>query len=691
MKKIDSLYRFVFNNIFLSQRIFAFVHKIQYYCRSLRYDDIVDVNWMIKNNHLSLLREKISNGSILYINDCVYELITKDFELFKMVHERFKYESLTTRTDAIGKLFSTNHFEAIKWIFERGYGFEMPLKRLLFTENSDPKILRYLIENRWTLLCNSILDNFTNISSTYTPEILRVFKEYTPAPITGQQAEFIINCLLESPAPLVFESLSSLFQDNIEPFYVSKHLITSDLSNYPIIEYLIEKKLCKDESFLKPIYDKLKLLFNMNEFIDKVYLLDQSNNNSNSNNEFMQQREIKLQQLIDQYFPQRFTNDSKIYTDYHENLVRIVNLPTDVIVKLLDHGLEFDITWFQNIVNYANKQFFRIWNIFKSRDQVKFLPKEIQFYPNSVERSEPLNPEFGWYRTDIYVIEFLVQQGYSPDVLYEYFEEDPLFYDLLTIRYSSLDDWKVVERLIKMGAFNFHSMMSNSIAFGQTQLFKLLYPLQDKSQDQDQSIDHHLLLDAIRGQHIEIIDLMGYDLNSRTHWLKDTSELLTIQIVYHRFENIKFMLSVFKFESFDKFLPTLLECYDRTIIELFIQYRDIAFKTLSTNWETILEASLSRYGYQSGIFAECLIRHNLISYPIKSNLDIECLSPRVRQLLQPLLDPFIHRVLLEKPLLNTNTSICDFMYLLDHQIIDTVDPYISHISNSKKKLAVSCL
>ncbi|KAF2068119.1 hypothetical protein CYY_010555, partial [Polysphondylium violaceum] len=323
----------------------------------------------------------------------------------------------------------------------------------------------------------------------------------------------------------------------------------------------------------------------------------------------------------------------------------------------------FDITWFDNSVSYANKQFFRIWNIFKSRDQIIVLPNEIQFYPNSVERSEPLNPKYGWYRTDIYVIELLVQQGYSADILKKYAEygcEQDLYYSVGTI-YSSLNDWKVVERLIKIGILSLSFMISRSIAFGHTQLFKLLYPLQDKVVK-----DKDYIIDAIWRQHIEILDFIGYDLNSSTHWfrngdftqkwcelsfLKDTyksiqqhpdadtiaTKILLNQIEYRRIENIKFMLSVFKFESFEKVLPAVLKRHDKTIIELFIQQRDIAFKSLPTNWETILESALCRYPSKNNVkLAECLIRYNLVSCPIKN-----------------------------------------------HQIIDTVDPYIQHIAEER--------
>ncbi|KAF2069153.1 hypothetical protein CYY_009531, partial [Polysphondylium violaceum] len=263
MNKIDGLYRFIFNNVILSRKIFAYVHKIQYYRRSLRYDDIVDINWMIKYNHLSLLREKLNNGSTMFVKGDVFSisngyhlLINKDFELFKRVFERYKYDFGSLELFDI--LDSINNLEAVKWIYESGYGRK--IQHLVFTKDSNPEILRYLIENNWFQVLHDSLLKDVRVSkkSTYTPEILQVFKEHMSTPITSEQAKEIIVGLLKNPIPLMFEYLSPLFQENIGPFEVSKDFHSSHLSNYPIIEYLIEKKLCQDESFLKPIYDKLK-------------------------------------------------------------------------------------------------------------------------------------------------------------------------------------------------------------------------------------------------------------------------------------------------------------------------------------------------------------------------------------------------------------------------------------------------
>ncbi|KAF2068824.1 hypothetical protein CYY_009855, partial [Polysphondylium violaceum] len=369
----------------------------------------------------------------------------------------------------------------------------------------------------------------------------------------------------------------------------------------------------------------------------------------------------------------------------------------------------FDISWFDNAVGYANKQFFRIWNIFKSRDQIIVLPNEIEFYPNSVEKWEPLNPTFGWYRTDIYIFELLVQQGYSAEFLSQTLDDAFTYYSIAR-SYSSLDDYKVVERLIKMGVLDCETMIYHSIEKDLHQLFKLIYPLRDKSQVQDQEI----LETVINTQRMELLEFLEYDATVPIDWAqinyslnqaflkngyktiqqhpdaeKVATELLETQIDRHSFENIKFMLTKFKFDCIGPFIPSILRCGDSNIVELFIQHKDTAFKDPPTrqDWERLFEDAFLHTGWDSNFsIFNSLVEHNLLPNPIASDLQkvleeevLSLISPRVLLLIKPLLDPIRHKFLLDAPLLHKDTQVHDFMYLIDTQIYDTVDPFVEHI------------
>ncbi|KAF2070955.1 hypothetical protein CYY_007728 [Polysphondylium violaceum] len=94
MGSIDTLYRDVFGNVYLSSLIFKCVHQIQINDFSFKYKDIWGVGWMITYGHIGLLRDKIKNdANRLYV--CVEELFSiianyKDISIFIALFELHK-------------------------------------------------------------------------------------------------------------------------------------------------------------------------------------------------------------------------------------------------------------------------------------------------------------------------------------------------------------------------------------------------------------------------------------------------------------------------------------------------------------------------------------------------------------------------------------------------------------------------
>ncbi|KAF2078122.1 hypothetical protein CYY_000593 [Polysphondylium violaceum] len=96
---MDRLYRSIFRNVYLSKQIFTHVSVIQQDDNSLKYDDIIEVEWMAKYGHIGLLSDKLHRGAALFYErpwdfKVFKALLKKDFEVFKIFYQRFyKYNT----------------------------------------------------------------------------------------------------------------------------------------------------------------------------------------------------------------------------------------------------------------------------------------------------------------------------------------------------------------------------------------------------------------------------------------------------------------------------------------------------------------------------------------------------------------------------------------------------------------------
>ncbi|KAF2072151.1 hypothetical protein CYY_006527 [Polysphondylium violaceum] len=122
------LYQSVFGNIFLSTKVYDHVHQSHADKYPLRYDDIVDVGWMIKYGHVGLLREKIKNNSHLYVKpkDLFSIVAKKDTQIFIYLFERYKYYALSSYDVLMKWMLQTMvNNDVIKYLFQNGYAREI--------------------------------------------------------------------------------------------------------------------------------------------------------------------------------------------------------------------------------------------------------------------------------------------------------------------------------------------------------------------------------------------------------------------------------------------------------------------------------------------------------------------------------------------------------------------------------------
>ncbi|KAF2070211.1 hypothetical protein CYY_008472 [Polysphondylium violaceum] len=121
----SEFYQQVFHNLFLSTKIFHQVREIQRDRNGLRYDDIVDVGWMISYGHVGLAKEKINNRDIQVFVDMedLFGVVadSDDTEMFISLFERFRVyanQYLFDNYVSIGKIKNT---KVIAYLVENKY------------------------------------------------------------------------------------------------------------------------------------------------------------------------------------------------------------------------------------------------------------------------------------------------------------------------------------------------------------------------------------------------------------------------------------------------------------------------------------------------------------------------------------------------------------------------------------------
>ncbi|KAF2068089.1 hypothetical protein CYY_010585, partial [Polysphondylium violaceum] len=226
--KIDS-YRSVFRNVYLATKIYNTVHQIQIDRYPLKYDDIVDVCWMLKYGHVGLVREKIKRNEYLYVDPHhLFSIVANtDTQMFISLFEKNKYSALEYYDQGFERVFKKwVNVDVVKYLFQNGYARD--LSNLDHLRLLDIKILSWLLENQWlkpTPLflisskrdrrrCRTHLYNSTR-NTNYTKDFVDLVAQYTPSPIQHAEIEVIMRYTLDDskgePCPFIFDSLSPLF------------------------------------------------------------------------------------------------------------------------------------------------------------------------------------------------------------------------------------------------------------------------------------------------------------------------------------------------------------------------------------------------------------------------------------------------------------------------------------------------
>ncbi|KAF2073281.1 hypothetical protein CYY_005410 [Polysphondylium violaceum] len=215
---VDS-YRAVFSNRYLATKIYNAVHQIQIDRSPLKYDDIVDVCWMLKYGHVGLVREKIKRNEYLYVKPKhLFSIVANtDTQMFIYLFEKNKYYALEYYDRYYQDIFLLlENPDVVRYLFQNGYARD--LSHMVQPQYLDIKVLSCLLENQWikptpTFLVkdyNGMIS--TTVSTNYKKEYVDLVAKYTPSPIQHADIQVIMKHILDhEPGDFLFDALSPLF------------------------------------------------------------------------------------------------------------------------------------------------------------------------------------------------------------------------------------------------------------------------------------------------------------------------------------------------------------------------------------------------------------------------------------------------------------------------------------------------
>ncbi|KAF2070854.1 hypothetical protein CYY_007825 [Polysphondylium violaceum] len=315
----DIYYKQIFNNIYLSTKIYNFIHQIQCNHYSLKYDDVVDIGWMHKNNHKGLLKEKLnnSNNNYLYINPSYLfsTIANNDTGLFISLFERYKYQILNYYHQNTYKLLGKlNNVEVVKYLFDRGYGTnEIRLK----IDRVDVDIISYYKEKKW-LAGTNLLRNYLNRLRKYNqlPKMDLQEKIQVILSHSIQFSYYHLQTIIDNPIPHLLEPLTPLLHEEL-----------AKQNNYK----LKSTKLTLDIQKAQHREDQLI------QFINKCY-----NNSSNSNRQTVFNHIVEgitKQESIRIWYDWILKGDQEFYSCWEKNLHRL-RITSDRIYYHTTHDID---------------------------------------------------------------------------------------------------------------------------------------------------------------------------------------------------------------------------------------------------------------------------------------------------------------------------------------------------------------
>jgi len=235
---MNSLYREVFRNKFIKTTIYSFYSQLRAGKFAQKYDDIVRLDWIINNNHWSLLKDKVDRDCFLLLANDTKNVIfkIKDHRIFVKLFEQFKHYFIVAYPPVLQAAAKENNLEALKYLVQHGYTGKQDECYKYAWEHKNTEMLVFLLDTFTELdVVKRITSNLELAIKHSNEDVIRYLSKLP------RFSEFYLQSLEQicaSPDIGMFKLAEQLLGDRIE---LDEHMLSASISNFELFKYLVDK------------------------------------------------------------------------------------------------------------------------------------------------------------------------------------------------------------------------------------------------------------------------------------------------------------------------------------------------------------------------------------------------------------------------------------------------------------------
>ncbi|KAF2069795.1 hypothetical protein CYY_008890 [Polysphondylium violaceum] len=476
---MDLLYRILFRDKYLSRLVYEKIKEIHDGMYIRKYEDIVDIEWMLDHKHYGILKEKLkNNNSKLFFNFNAKSkrklFYVPDIEIFGLFIKRFKDD---IKPVDIAEVIFTNNYEKIKCMADNGYAYFENLYSFETPYTVDPRILECLIQHGWMRID---VDAPYHYLFRYTQESADVFRRHIKTQtISKAKSIKLLDWILNKSTQHMFTLFYPLFEKplvflppTLESF---QQILKPEIRDPHLFEYLCKE--CKlDETQIKELFIRNVGNDGNTDTLDIVENMIDGFNNQDIKNMiekcFQRNSFIWLKSILNKYpdFSLKYINVFGSFTNPSDH--SFYN-DIELLELLLDRGMVLNESWSYNSIKYSSDNcngFKYLWNRFSSDIQVN----KNQILYNNIDITRQI-VKICCIQSNHTILLFMMDQGLKELVENEISSQE---YWILT-NFSHKNNEKVIKTLMKLFTFKIKDYKAIVLNYGftiSTNLFKLLFP-----------------------------------------------------------------------------------------------------------------------------------------------------------------------------------------------------------------------
>jgi len=419
------LYSKIFASKYISSEIFRFVHDIQKDFNSYHYDDIEDVTWMVKQNHLGLLKEKLTNNRILSFNikqEPYPFIITnlKDGELFIEIFKKFR--SYFVLEDLFRLCVNFGSVDIVRSLDKHGYlnidrpkGFYQSFKMDWLVCDTD--IFQTLINGKFIDVCD-----IQELPFKLTSETLGIAIQNMSKPLDEANATNIWNTILNSWSLSIFKGIPTPIPESLKKVISETSFSTissTRFNDFDLFSYVYENVPSltldqKREWFLENIYWCSEQSIGL-EFL--LFVIEKGMTFDVGHIDYLISMSITtsyrplLDYILDVWQPEYQLNNIHMDTTKQVGRKDKTFFSMELVDKLLSRGLDLFLYYaICGVVQGKEDIFFKLWDKVSNRIDVK----NNRIFLDSLEITEPLINRCV-YTCNSTILNFLIEKGLTTD------------------------------------------------------------------------------------------------------------------------------------------------------------------------------------------------------------------------------------------------------------------------------------